>query len=70
MENRLEIYIVTTDFPAIYELVYVKQCSYGIIGKPHCLDIGSINKKVNYCRIWGFHSGGYEEYHLLGYDAA
>jgi putative component of membrane protein insertase Oxa1/YidC/SpoIIIJ protein YidD len=20
-------------------------------------------------RIWGFHSGGYEEYHLLGYDA-
>jgi hypothetical protein len=21
------------------------------------------------CRIWGFHSGGYEEYHLLGYDA-
>jgi hypothetical protein len=23
---------------------------------------------VNSCRIWGFHSGGYEEYHLLGYD--
>jgi hypothetical protein len=22
-----------------------------------------------YCRIWGFHSGGYKEYHLLGYDA-
>jgi hypothetical protein len=21
------------------------------------------------CRIWGFHSSGYEEYHLLGYDA-
>jgi hypothetical protein len=21
------------------------------------------------CRIWGFHSGGFEEYHLLGYDA-
>jgi hypothetical protein len=21
------------------------------------------------CRICGFHSGGYEEYHLLGYDA-
>jgi hypothetical protein len=21
------------------------------------------------CRIWGFHSGGYEEYHLLGCDA-
>jgi hypothetical protein len=21
------------------------------------------------CRIWGFHSGGYEEYHILGYDA-
>jgi hypothetical protein len=20
------------------------------------------------CRIWGFHSGGYEEYHLLWYD--
>jgi hypothetical protein len=23
----------------------------------------------NLCRIWGFHSGGYEEYHLLEYDA-
>jgi hypothetical protein len=21
------------------------------------------------CRIWGFHSGGFEEYLLLGYDA-
>jgi hypothetical protein len=21
------------------------------------------------CRIWGLHSGGYKEYHLLGYDA-
>jgi hypothetical protein len=21
------------------------------------------------CRIWGFHNGGYEEYHLLGCDA-
>jgi hypothetical protein len=20
-------------------------------------------------RIWGFHSGGYEEYHFMGYDA-
>jgi hypothetical protein len=20
-------------------------------------------------RIWSFHSGGFEEYHLLGYDA-
>jgi hypothetical protein len=27
-----------------------------------------INSKAS-CRIWGFHSGGYEEYHLLGYDA-
>jgi hypothetical protein len=24
---------------------------------------------LNICRIWGFHSDGYEEYHLLGYDA-
>jgi hypothetical protein len=23
----------------------------------------------SFCRIWGFRSGGYEEYHLLGYDA-
>jgi hypothetical protein len=22
-----------------------------------------------FCVIWGFHSGGYEEYHLLEYDA-
>jgi hypothetical protein len=25
--------------------------------------------QVCVCRIWGIHSGGYEEYHLLGYDA-
>jgi hypothetical protein len=29
-----------------------------------------IHDQVSYlCRISGFHSGGYEEYHLLGYDA-
>jgi hypothetical protein len=24
---------------------------------------------ITNCRIWGLHSGGYEEYHLLGRDA-
>jgi hypothetical protein len=26
-------------------------------------------EQIQTCRIWGFHSGGYEEYHLLGCDA-
>jgi hypothetical protein len=25
-------------------------------------------KEIMSCRIWGLHGGGYEEYHLLGYD--
>jgi hypothetical protein len=25
--------------------------------------------RIFLCRILGFHGGGYEEYHLLGYDA-
>jgi hypothetical protein len=43
-------------------------------GKP-LNDVGGIKmmilniKDKHICRIWGFHSGGYEEYHLLGYDA-
>jgi hypothetical protein len=27
------------------------------------------DSNIYLCRIWGFRSGGYEEYHLLGYDA-
>jgi hypothetical protein len=26
------------------------------------------SKSVSICRIWGFHSGGYEEYYLLEYN--
>jgi hypothetical protein len=46
--------------------------------KPICIEIYYIHDFYLYskfkiyitiCRIWGFHSGGYEEYHLLGYDA-
>jgi hypothetical protein len=45
-----------------------------IKGRPDDDPIGietcSENKNyINICRIWGFHSGGYEEYHLLEYDA-
>jgi hypothetical protein len=32
--------------------------------KPHC----SVSR-IMCCRIWGFHTGGFEEYLLLGYDA-
>jgi hypothetical protein len=32
-----------------------------------CMQL-KIKIKIKLCRIWGFHSGGYEEYHLLGYD--
>jgi hypothetical protein len=28
-----------------------------------------LKKNRTECRIWGSHSGGYEEYHLLGYNA-
>jgi hypothetical protein len=29
-----------------------------------------IEGERNYYRIWGSYSGGYEEYYLLGYNAA
>jgi hypothetical protein len=28
-----------------------------------------VSRLIEHYRIWGFHSGGYEEYQLLGYDA-
>lgn len=49
MENKLKMYTVTTDFPAIYELVYVKQSSYRAIGKPQSAHVGSrVHRKVNW----------------------
>jgi hypothetical protein len=29
-----------------------------------------LESKRDLDRVWGSHSGGYEEYHLLGYNAA
>jgi hypothetical protein len=34
-----------------------------------CCGDSSVMKTINDCRIWGSHSGGYEEYDLLGYNA-
>jgi hypothetical protein len=31
--------------------------------------LGMSSQMILVCRIWGFHSGGYEEYHLLENDA-
>jgi hypothetical protein len=28
----------------------------------------SKHEQIQICMIWGFHSGGFEVYHLLGYD--
>jgi hypothetical protein len=33
------------------------------------LVVKQVFKLYKFCRIWGFHSGGFEEYILLGYDA-
>jgi hypothetical protein len=35
----------------------------------HCSSQVAVNKELNICRIWGSHTGGYEEYHLPGYNA-
>jgi hypothetical protein len=32
-----------------------------------CLYVENFFGKYSLCRVWGFHSGGYEEYHLLGW---
>jgi hypothetical protein len=37
---------------------YMEKSIYGLITNYSLL-----------CRVWRFHSGGYEEYHLVGYDA-
>jgi hypothetical protein len=35
----------------------------------HINRLENVKPHILLCRIWGSHTGGYEEYHLLGYKA-
>jgi hypothetical protein len=64
--NYIEI---ITDVATVFALeeIFVFLSRHQNAGQNH--DIKTIRKSFTTCRIWGFHSVGYEEYHLLGYDS-